>query len=126
MTASATSTGGPGARPVNASAEAPAFDGAAAAAPPAVEAAPLALAVDGGLDAAVVTTTWPQLPDVEPPAGNVLPHTVTGMVTPPPPAEMMAGLPKTASTIPLIMLCGLLALGGALAVRSIGTNQSTL
>ena len=44
------------------------------------------------------------------------------VVTPPPPAEMQvepATLPKTASTLPLFALGGLLALGGALAVRSV-------
>jgi hypothetical protein len=48
------------------------------------------------------------------------------VVTPPPPAEMEAAapLPTTASNLPLIGLCGLLALGGALAVRSL--KQSTL
>lgn len=43
------------------------------------------------------------------------------VVTPPPPAEMKVGapaLPKTASTLPLIALGGLLALGGALTIRS--------
>ena len=47
------------------------------------------------------------------------------VVTPPPPAEMQtAALPATASALPLIALCGLLALGGALVVRSV--KQSTL
>jgi hypothetical protein len=45
------------------------------------------------------------------------------VVTPPPPAEMAAAaplpLPKTASNLPLVALCGLLALGGALFLRSI-------
>jgi hypothetical protein len=48
------------------------------------------------------------------------------VVTPPPPAEMQAAavLPATASMLPLIALCGLLALGGALTLRRI--KQSTL
>lgn len=52
------------------------------------------------------------------------------VVTPPPPAELPAAettptqvpaqsLPATASSLPLIALCGLLSLGGALALRSI-------
>jgi len=41
------------------------------------------------------------------------------LVTPPPPAEMKAALPKTASSLPLIGLCGLFALGAAFAMRSI-------
>ena len=44
------------------------------------------------------------------------------VVTPPPPAEMQASaetLPQTGSPLPLIALCGLLALGGAFAMRSI-------
>jgi hypothetical protein len=44
------------------------------------------------------------------------------VVTPPPPAEMQAPdaeLPQTGSPLPLIALCGLLALGGAFAMRSI-------
>jgi hypothetical protein len=44
------------------------------------------------------------------------------VVTPPPPADMQATgpaqLPTTASPLPLIALCGLLALGGAFVVRS--------
>jgi hypothetical protein len=54
--------------------------------------------------------------------------TLAEVVTPPPPAEMQvdapAALPSTASDLPLIALFGLLALGGALAVRSL--KQSTL
>jgi hypothetical protein len=50
------------------------------------------------------------------------------VVTPPPPEEMQVAtapapviekLPDTASNLPLIALCGLLALGGALTIRSI-------
>ncbi len=43
------------------------------------------------------------------------------VVTPPPPAEMQAStaaLPQTGSPLPLIALCGLLALGSAFAMRS--------
>jgi len=51
------------------------------------------------------------------------------VVTPPPPPEMQAAtqpaeLPSTASPLPLIALCGLLALGGAFVVRSV--SRSTL
>jgi hypothetical protein len=41
------------------------------------------------------------------------------VVTPPPPAEMQASLPTTGSQLPLIALCGLLALGAAFTVKSI-------
>ena len=43
------------------------------------------------------------------------------VVTPPPPAEMQTAtkLPATGSDLPLIALCGLLALGGALLLRPI-------
>ncbi len=41
------------------------------------------------------------------------------VVTPPPPAEMRASLPKTASQMPLIAFCGLLMLGAAFTLRSI-------
>jgi hypothetical protein len=42
------------------------------------------------------------------------------VVTPPPPAELLASsaLPATASSLPLIALLGLLALGGAFALRA--------
>ncbi len=39
-------------------------------------------------------------------------------VTPPPPEELTASLPKTASPLPLIALLGLVALGGAFALRT--------
>jgi hypothetical protein len=39
------------------------------------------------------------------------------VVTPPPAEELVAGLPPTASSLPLIALLGLLALGGAFALR---------
>jgi hypothetical protein len=38
------------------------------------------------------------------------------------PAPAPATLPNTASSLPLMMMCGLLALGGALTIRSIGKN----
>jgi len=43
------------------------------------------------------------------------------VVTPPPPAEMLAAapLPTTASMLPLIALCGLLSLGAAFGVRAV-------
>lgn len=43
---------------------------------------------------------------------------IAEVVTPPPPAAMAApaALPKTASSLPLIALCGFLALGGALVL----------
>ena len=37
----------------------------------------------------------------------------------PPPADLPATLPATASSLPLIALCGLIALGGAFTLRSI-------
>ncbi len=40
------------------------------------------------------------------------------VVTPPPPAELVASLPATASSLPLIALLGFLALGGAFALRT--------
>jgi len=40
------------------------------------------------------------------------------VVTPPPPAELVASLPATASPLPLIALLGFLALGGAFALRA--------
>lgn len=43
---------------------------------------------------------------------------IAQVVTPPPPAELKASLPKTASSLPLIAFFGLLALGGALVIRS--------
>jgi len=48
------------------------------------------------------------------------------VVTPPPPAELVASaaLPATASPLPLIGLLGFLALGGAFALRA--TEKSTL
>ena len=54
---------------------------------------------------------------------------LAAVVTPPPPAELQASdpptqapvdkLPDTASSLPLIALCGMLALGGALAIRAV-------
>jgi hypothetical protein len=41
------------------------------------------------------------------------------VVTPPPPAEMIAALPKTAGIVPMLGMFGFLLLCGALAVRSI-------
>jgi LPXTG-motif cell wall-anchored protein len=46
------------------------------------------------------------------------------VVTPPPPAEMRASLPKTGSELPLIALCGLLALGAAFTLRSVVTVKA--
>jgi hypothetical protein len=46
------------------------------------------------------------------------------VVTPPPPAEMQASLPKTGSEMPLIALCGLLALGAAFTLRSVVAVKS--
>jgi hypothetical protein len=40
------------------------------------------------------------------------------VVTPPPPAELVATLPTTASSLPLIAFLGLLALGGVFVIRS--------
>jgi LPXTG-motif cell wall-anchored protein len=40
------------------------------------------------------------------------------VVTPPPPAALVASLPATASSLPLIAFLGLLALGGAFVIRS--------
>jgi hypothetical protein len=41
------------------------------------------------------------------------------VVTPPPPAELLASLPATASSLPLIALLGFLALGVAFALRTV-------
>lgn len=46
------------------------------------------------------------------------------VVTPPPPEEMKASLPATGSQLPLIALCGLLALGAALTLRSVAPAKS--
>ena len=46
------------------------------------------------------------------------------VVTPPPPAEMVAALPKTASNLSLIGLFGMLTLCGGLAVRWIRSTNS--
>jgi hypothetical protein len=46
------------------------------------------------------------------------------VVTPPPPAEMMASLPKTAGNLSLIGLFGMLTLCGGLAVRWIRSTNS--
>jgi hypothetical protein len=43
---------------------------------------------------------------------------IAQVVTPPPPAELVASLPATASSLPLIAFLGLLALGGAFLIRS--------
>jgi hypothetical protein len=43
---------------------------------------------------------------------------VAEVVTPPPPAELVASLPATASPLPLMALLGFLALGAAFAVRT--------
>lgn len=40
------------------------------------------------------------------------------VITPPPPAELVASLPATASELPLIAFLGMLALGGAFIIRS--------
>ena len=40
------------------------------------------------------------------------------VVTPPPPDQVAAALPATASNLPLIALLGLLALGGAFFLRT--------
>jgi len=43
---------------------------------------------------------------------------IAEVVTPPPPAELVASLPATASPLPLIALLGFLALGGAFVLRA--------
>jgi hypothetical protein len=43
---------------------------------------------------------------------------ITEVVTPPPPAELVASLPATASPLPLLALLGFLAMGGAFVLRS--------
>jgi hypothetical protein len=43
---------------------------------------------------------------------------VAQVVTPPPPEELVASLPKTASSLPLFTLLGVFLLGGAFALRS--------
>lgn len=45
------------------------------------------------------------------------------VITPPPPAELVASLPATASSLPLLALLGLVALGGAFVLRSIEKSR---
>jgi hypothetical protein len=45
------------------------------------------------------------------------------VITPPPPAELVAQLPKTASDLPLLALLGLMALSGGLAFRAFGARS---
>jgi hypothetical protein len=45
------------------------------------------------------------------------PPTELQATTPPPAPAPVESLPATASSLPLIALCGLLALGGALAIQ---------
>jgi hypothetical protein len=76
------------------------------------------------LEVAVITPDAPFVAQLK--TAPVMAYQSTGtevqlaeVVTPPPPAEMQASLPTTGSQLPLIALCGLLALGAAFTLKSI-------